>query len=79
MHHYSICVTPCASVRRSQLVSCSKIGQYKGEIALQFEETLTAAKLLEAEALIALTEAEQKIEITYSELGKKDETIAAFK
>ncbi|GIC77723.1 DNA-binding protein [Moritella sp. F3] len=56
-----------------------EIGRYKSEIALQFEETLTAAKLLEAEALIALTEAEQKLEIAYSDLGKKDEAITAFK
>jgi len=56
-----------------------EIGRYKSEIALQFEQTLTAAKLLEAEALIALTESEQKLEIAHSELGKKDETIAAYK
>ncbi|EHY9845485.1 DNA-binding protein [Vibrio splendidus] len=53
-----------------------EMGRFQVAIESRFEDTLTASKTLETEALTALTEAEKKIEMLQADVDKRDQAIA---
>lgn len=53
-----------------------EMGRFQTAIESRFEDTLTASKTSETEALTALAEAEKKIEMLQADVDKRDQAIA---